>query len=352
MASIFERKDQDGKTRYRVQIRLRGYPPQSETFERKTDAKLWAQQTEAAIRDGRHFKTMESKKHTLGELIDRYIREFLPKKPKSFDKQSAQLLWWKQEIGHCILADISPALLAEKRDKLATGKTKAGKMRSPATTMRYLAALSHAMTVAVREWAWLDDSPMRKVSKPQEPRGRVRFLSEDERMRLLAACRQSSTPFLYITVILSLSAGLRRSELLTLCWSDVDLDRGRIILQETKNGDRRMVPLAGLALQLVRELHDSRSIATDLLFPGTNPHKPIDLRFSWEKALRDAGITNFRWHDMRHSCASYLAMNGASLAEIAEVLGHRTIAMTRRYSHLSESHTSGVVANMNQKLFG
>ncbi len=267
-------------------------------------------------------------------------------------KQSAQLLWWKQEIGHCLLADVSPALLAEKRDKLGHGKTRTGQNRSPATIMRYLAALSHALAIGVREWAWLDDSPMRKVSKPQEPRGRVRFLSEDERQRFLKACKESTTPFLYVAVVLSLSAGLRRSELLNLRWSDVDLARGRIVLHETKNGDRRMVPLAGLALQLLKELNEGRSVATDLLFPGTDPHRPIDLRFGWEKALKEAVITNFRWHDMRHSCASYLAMNGASLAEIAEVLGHRTITMTRRYSHLSESHTSGVVANMNERIFG
>lgn len=352
MASIFERKDKDGKIRYRVQIRLRGYPPQSETFERKTDAKIWAQQTEAAIREGRHFKTIESKKHTLGELTDRYIREVLPKKPKSLEKQTAQLQWWKQEVGHYVLADITPALLAEKRDKLALGTTRSGKVRSPATIMRYLAALSHALSVAVREWAWLDDSPMRKVSKPQEPRGRVRFLSEDERKGLLQACKESTTPFLYVTVVLSLSAGLRKSELLNLKWEDVDLGRGRIILHETKNGDRRMVPVAGLALQLLKELDRKRRLDTTLLFPGTDPNRPIDLRFGWERALRDAGITDFRWHDMRHSCASYLAMNGASLAEIAEILGHRTITMTKRYSHLSESHTSGVVASMNERIFG
>lgn len=352
MASIFERKDQDGKTRYRVQIRLKGHSPQGETFERKTDAKLWAQQTEAAIREGRHFKTVEAKKHTLGELVDRYIRETLPKKPKSERKQKAQLLWWKQEIGHSLLADVTPALLAEKRDKLGLGKTRSGNLRAPATITRYLAALSHALSVASREWAWIEDSPMRKVSKPLEPRGRVRFLSEQERKSLLDACKKSSVPFLYIAVILSLSVGLRKSELMNLQWSDVDLERGRIVLQETKNGDRRMVPVAGLALQLLRELDRRRRIDTTLLFPGKTPKKPIDLRLGWERALKETGITNFRWHDMRHSCASYLAMNGASLTEIAEILGHRTITMTKRYSHLSESHTAGVVASMNEKIFG
>ena len=77
----------------------------------------------------------------------------------------------------------------------------------------------------------------------------------------------------------------------------------------------------------------------------------MDVRTSWEYALRGADIENFRWHDLRHSTASYLAMNGASLAEIAEVLGHKTLQMVKRYAHLSEQHTAGVVASMNEKIF-
>ena len=95
-----------------------------------------------------------------------------------------------------------------------------------------------------------------------------------------------------------------------------------------------------------------RRLDTDLLFPGTlNKNKPIDLRTPFEKALKTAGINDFRWHDLRHCCASYLAMNGASLGEIAEVLGHKTLSMVKRYSHLSDSHVSGVVSRMNQKIF-
>jgi integrase len=89
-----------------------------------------------------------------------------------------------------------------------------------------------------------------------------------------------------------------------------------------------------------------------LVFPGHNPQQPIDLRTPWEAALRQAGIEDFRWHDLRHSCASYLAMNNATLADIAEVLGHKTLSMVKRYSHLSEAHTSKVIARMNEAIFG
>jgi hypothetical protein len=166
MAYIQERKTDDGKTHYRVQIRLKGHPTTTATFERKTDAKLWLQQTEAAMREGRHFKTPEAKKHDVAELIDRYIENVIPTKPKNAAATTAQLLWWKEQIGHCLLSDFTPSLIAEHRDKLLKGTTFKGTIRSPSTVVRYLAALSHALSVATKEWGWIEDSPMRKVTKP------------------------------------------------------------------------------------------------------------------------------------------------------------------------------------------
>ena len=352
MASIKQRKTKDGKTHYYIQIRLKGQKPVCASFERLTDARKWIQDTESDIRAGRHFKTAESKNHTLGDMIDRYIENVLPTKEKCKKGQGTQLLWWKQQIGHKLLADVTPALICELRDKLLKETTVRKKLRTPATVVRYLAALSHAFSICVREFGWLEDSPMRKVTKPSEPRGRVRFLSDEERAKLLDACKKSPSPFLYIAFVLALSTGLRKAELMNLRWPDVDLERGRIVLHVTKNGDRRTVPLTGLGLQLLKELDRRRRLDTNLLFPGLDPKKPIDLRNAWEKALQEAGITNYRWHDNRHSCASYLAMNKASLAEIAEVLGHKTISITKRYSHLSESHTVGVVSSMNERIFG
>lgn len=358
MANIEKRIAQDGKASYRVKVRLKGYPVQTATFDRLTDAKRWAQQTEAAIREGRHFKTAEAKKHTLAELIDRYVRDVLPKKPKQIRVQTAHFTWWKDAIGAYALADVTPALLAECRDKLSHG-------REPATVVRYMAALSRSFAVAVKEWGWLEDSPLRKVEKPALPRGRVRFLSDDERARLLSACRESSNTLLYPAVVLALATGMRQGEILGLYWRDpknppvhrawgvVDITTGRIVLHLTKNGERRVVPLVGHALECVNELAKARRLDTDLLFPGkADPNEPIDLRQPWEKALEKAEIHDFRFHDLRHSAASYLAMNGASLAEIAETLGHKTLQMVKRYSHLSEAHTASVVERMNTKIFG
>ncbi len=353
MATIKERTAKDGTPRYTAEIRLKGYPAQTATFKRKTDAKKWIQDTESAIREGRHFKTSEAKKHTLADLADRYIKDVLPKKPKQAVRQKQQMEWWKEQIGVYLLSDVTPALIGQCRDELATGITCRGTQRSPATVVRYMAALSSAFTEAVKEWGWLEDSPMRKVTKPTESDGRVRFLDDDERARLLAACQASSNKQLYLCVILALSTGMRQAELMGLKWQDVSLKDGFIILHKTKNGTRRRVPLSGHGLELLREYGKVRRLDTQLLFPSNiDPLKPLDLRTPWETTLKRAEIEDFHWHDLRHCTASYLAMNGASLAEIAEVLGHKTLAMVKRYAHLSDGHVSNVVASMNAKIFG
>lgn len=345
MATIVMRKTSKGEPRYLVSVRLKGHPPENATFSRKTDAKKWAQHTEAAIREGRHFKTTQSKKKTLAQLIDRYIAEVLPTKPKSLHKQKAQLEWWKDEIGVYTLADTTPARIGEARDKLHKG-------RQPATVVRYLAALSHAFTIAVNEWGWLEDHPMRKVRKPKEPQGRVRFLSEDERIRLLEACKESDCPQLYPIVVLAISTGMRQGEILNLKWNHVDLNRGYITLEETKNGERRTVPLVSHAKELLATLSKVRRINTNLVFQSnTKTSAPVAIRKPWGQAAAAAELENFTFHDLRHTAASYLAMNGASLIEIADILGHKTLQMVKRYAHLSQSHTQELVQRTSSKIF-
>jgi len=353
---VEERTTKNGKKRYRVRIRLKGHPEECATFRRKTDAKNWEQDTEAAIRDGRYFKTRQAKKKTMADLVDRYVRDVIPgKSAYQQTQQTRQLKWWKTNFGDFTLAHVTPALIAEGRDSLRSEQIgrDGKKRRSNATVNRYLAALSHAFSVAVREWGWLDASPVRKVSRLKESRGRVRFLSKDERTRLLKACRGSSQPLLYPLVVLALSTGARQGELLALRWSDVDLKRKVIRLEDTKNNERRALPLAGLAFELVSELSKVRRIDSDLVFSSKRDgKKPFYFRTVWLKALIDARVEDFRFHDLRHTAASYLAMNGATLAEIAEVLGHKTLAMVKRYAHLTEQHTSKVVARMNAEIFG
>jgi len=352
MATLCETKDKAGRVRYNVQIRLKGISPIFATFDRKTDAKDWARRTESDIKAGRYFNDSEAKRHTFGEMIDRYIRDVLPaKSPASIYKQEAQLKWWKGCIGHLTIAEVTPAVIAEQRDILSAGETYRHTKRTPSTVIRYLAALSHVYTVAVREWGWCDDSPMRKVTKPKEPRGRVRFLSPDERTRLLAACQESRNPDLYDFVVLALCSGMRKNEMRYIKWADVDFGRNMITLHDTKNGERRGVPLVGIARIRLLERSKVRRLNNPYVFPAPSSPEPMDFQSAWDWAVKRADLTDFRMHDLRHTAASELAMAGATTAELAEILGHKTLQMVKRYSHLSTAHTSGVLERMAAKVF-
>jgi integrase len=205
----------------------------------------------------------------------------------------------------------------------------------------------------ISEWEWTQDNPVKRVKKPTVSNDRVRFLDDDERQRFLKACRESSNKQLYLCAILAMSTGMRQAELMELTWKDVDIKAGFLLLNKTKNGDRRHVPLAGHGLELLKEHAKLRRIDTSLLFPSKkDPLNPIDLRRPFNNAVTLANIDDFHWHDLRHCCASYLLMNGASLPEIAKILGHKTTAMVMRYSHMSNEHATNVVARMNVKIFG
>ena len=351
MASIETRKNSDGTISYRAKVRLKGYPTQTATFERKTDAKEWASRTEREVKDGLHFKTAEAKKHTLSELVDRYLSDIQRDYPKRYPEIEYLLRWWKNELGEYSLSKITKPLIIEKRDKLLSTIGRNNKPRSPATANRYMTALSHAFTIALNQWEWINEHPMKKIAKLPEPRGRIRFLDEKERASLLEECKKHNE--LYLLVVLALSTGARHGELINLKWQDVDLKRQVIILHDTKNKERRVLPVVNHAYQLMQEHNKVRNIASNLVFPSPYSAKePWNSRSTWEKAVKNAKIEDFRFHDLRHSAASYLAMNGASLAEIAEVLGHKTLQMVKRYAHLSEAHTASVVEKMNNKIFG
>lgn len=351
MANIQRRVSKERTITYRARVRVKGFPTQTATFQKKSLARHWAEQTEAAIREGRYLRTSQAQRRTLEELVDRYLEEVMPGKPASIRVQRTQLLWWKDQIGQYFLAQVTPELVASCRKRLARGSTRSGSRRAAGTVNRYLAALSHAFTYAVREVGWTETNPVRCVSRLREPRGRVRFLSGDEKERLLEACRASSESRLYPLVVLALATGARQGELLRLRWDAIDTSRGVAIIHQTKNGERRVVPVTRYVTELLQAMRRVKRPDTDLVFSNRDG-RPTFPKNAWNRALREAGIDDFRFHDLRHTAASYLAMSGATLAEIAEVLGHKTLAMVKRYSHLSEQHTIKVVTRMNERMFG
>lgn len=349
MATIETRKSR-GRTVYHVKIRKKGAPALSATFPSKTLANDWAQKVETQIKENTYFPTLQAQRHTLNELLDLYIQK-LRHEPNPQQTTILELKLWGELIGDFNLAQITPAKIRSTLEIIENTKTPAGKNKSASTVNRHLSVLSSALTFAKKELGWIQSNPAFNVSKMPEPQGRIRYLSEDERNRLLDAIKKVSNPFLYPAVMVAISTGARRGEILSLRWADVDLNKGWAVLQKTKNGDRRGIPIRGKALDAMRDLYEHRQ-SDIFVFPNTTNSGPFDIRRSWEKAIKQAGIENFRFHDLRHTCASYLMMNGCSLGEIADVLGHKTLQMVKRYSHISDNHKSNVIENMNNKIFG
>jgi len=350
MAYIEKRTHPHGAVTYRVRIRLNGLPAKSASFETRTEAKKWAFQMEAQMRSGRHFERQEELERTFSEFIDRYIEKELPKNPQSYIKQKMLLTWWKKHLGKYFLGHIAPSMIATLRDALLEEMTPRKTLRSRSTANRYLAALSKAFTVGIKEWGWLKENPVLKITRLRENKPRERYLDKGEIARLLTVCRKSKTSFLYAVVLFSLATGARKGEILGLTWNDIDFARMTATFRDTKNGETRTIPLSKNLLQSLSEERQKRVVPSTFVFPSLDGSQPADIRTAWENAVEEANLSSLCFHSLRHTAASHLAMGGASTLEIAAVLGHKTLAMVKRYSHLSISSTARVLHQMNEQI--
>jgi integrase len=389
MATIEKRERRNG-TVFKAVVRIHGFPPQRRTFKRLTDAKIWVQQTEADIRRGEFRNVISTaKSKTLQDAIDRYRSEVFARKAETTQRAEGSFLaYWERELGEYALAYIDADLISKKLGELeaagdqrrkaapvataegAHGKPKRGRTatrpapaklppKSPKTMKHYRDTIALLFKYA-RQWGWTGSSPVDGVNKITKIRNeRTRFLGDDERAALLAACKASENEHLYPVVVFALSTGARKGEVLDLTFNDLDLKRGSAILRDTKNGETRAVPIVKSLNGLLKDHLEKVKATYEKLekippqrwvFPRADGQSPIDIRTAWETAREKAKIADFRFHDLRHSTASYLAMNGASLVEIAEVLGHKTLQMVKRYAHLSESHVKDLVERVNDKI--
>lgn len=307
---------------------------------------------------------------TLADLIDRYMTQYAGRDSARLYRLSE----WQARLGHVPLADLTDEhvfqcleVIAAQPARLFMGKDADGKAiykpkrsraagepvrRSGATVNRYHASLAAVFTWAIKKRVLPrgTENPLHKVERHAEGSGVVRFLSVEERSRLLAACKVSEWPRLYALVLLALTTGARRGELLRLSWADIDLGRCEAHVSTTKNGEPKVLPLVravAAALDTLRQADAKRFVRTvnkQLVFASRiRPDQPYSFEAHWRAALRDAGIKNFRFHDLRHTCASYLAQEGASLLEIADVMGHRQLAMVKRYAHLTTKSKAQLV---------
>ncbi len=304
----------------------------------------WVAEIKGKLEKGEPVVTVKvepKEQTTFRELAERYV-EFTRGRLRSakdimYMANDMVLLFQDKPLNEFALVDIERV----QNDKLSSGRA--------IRTANHYPILLKTMFRKALDWELVDESVIKKLSRWKKLKGenkRLRYLAdEDEADRLIEACEPS---YLRPVVITALNTGMRLKEILKLTWNRVDLKNRLILLDKTKNDDRREIPINNTLYETLSGM--IRNIKTDYLFYDPRTLKSLDrIDRSWHTTLNKAKITDFKFHDLRHTFASWLVMKGVDLASVQKLLGHKSILMTMRYAHLAPGHTSKAVRVLDRK---
>lgn len=285
-----------------------------------------------------HLEKMEGMNKIQDKLFSEFVTEYKKyaeanKKKTTWDAEKYTCEILSEKFGKKMLSQITVKDMQQYKDQLSITK-------ADGTVNRWMALLKGMFSKAV-DWGYAKENPVKKVKFFKLNNAIIRYLDPNEYKALLTHCEKSIKPF----VMLALHTGMRKEELASLTWNDVNMDKRTIHIRESKNGEGRFIPINATAKEVLDELSQVRRIDSQDVF-----HDLVNFRRLWDKALKNASITNFRFHDCRHTFASYAIMSGMDLRTLQDILGHKTIAMTLRYSHLSQQHKMAAVQKMDQYL--
>ena len=317
MASFRKR----GPWQWQAQVRKKGQPLQSKTFETRAEAEQWARAIEFEMDKGVFVSRAEAESTTLKELFERYLDEVTPLKKGAASETNRLKALMRLPLARRYVAGIRGMDIARFRDERLRKVT-------PSTVKRNLVLLGHVFEVARKEWGIYLHNPVRDIKIPADNRPRDRRLQAGEEARLLDACQARRNPWLLPIVQLALETTMRQGELIRLRWEHIDLNRRTAHLPDTKNGESRTVPLSTTAIRVLRAL--PRSLHGQA-FPGVTTEA---IKRAYIRAVRRAGIENLRFHDLRHEATTRLFEKGLNIMEVASVTGHKDLRMLRRYTHL------------------
>jgi len=316
MASLRLRGD-----RWQARVTRVGHAPVVRSFVTKQDAERWARSIEIEIDRGSFVNPGAAQKITVADLIGRYMREVTPL-TKSAKEDSFRLAALRRHrMCKVSVSSLTASAVAAYRDERL-------KVVSPGSVIRELANLSSIINHARSEWRIQAANPVSQVRKPPTPRGRARLLSPAERERLLETLKPIGRRSVWMTplVMLALETAMRRGELLALTWANVDLCNRLAVLDDSKNGDRRVVPLSSQAVAVLNDLPKS---TTGKVFPMNGPA----VSKAWDDAMKRVGIEDLHFHDLRHTAITAMAEKLPNLIELAAVSGHKSVKMLQRYYH-------------------
>lgn len=327
---------------WKAVVRKTGWPTNAKTFRTKRDAEDWARRTEDEMVRGVYIQRSGSERLTLEKALGRYLAEVTPsKKPTTRKAETTKAKQLIQHLGKYSLAALSGEVIANFRDARLASITKRGRPTSNNTVRLELALLSHLFTVAIQEWGLgLTFNPVLNIRKPSPGEGRDRRLSPEEERRLLTAVNNHSNPMLGWIVCIALETSMRSSEITGLRCHQVDLKKRVVRLADTKNDSARTVPLSKLATKAFEMALDNplRPDDCNLVFfgePGKDKkRRPYAFTKTWGLIKKRLGMSDLRFHDLRHEAVSRLIEAGFSDQETAAISGHKSMQMLRRYTHL------------------
>lgn len=351
MAVIRTRKTSKGERKYQAYIRIKGFKPVMRTFGEKQKAQDWAKKIEVAMKDGtyKEFEQNDSGIETVAQLIDYFDKNVAKIRYSHYEKYSALFLWWKNHIGNIKVRELSASMLTSCKNILINEKIRKGKTetkRKANTINKYLMCISAVLTYAVNELEIIDVNPMSKVKTLKKPNGRVKFLSDEQIETLAQKCKEYS-PKVFLFFMLLLKTGGRYDEVRHLQVKDIDRQNSRVYFLDTKNGTHRGVHIDNYMLNLIDEYMKENKIESGYIFAASRQGAELAyLKGTLESIIADAGLEDFHIHDIRHTTASILAKSGASLIEIAEILGQKSLTVAKIYSHLTKKHTEDLLASV------
>lgn len=338
MATITARRNAEGGlVGWQAKVRKRGWPSQSKTFSRKSDAERWARQVESEIERGVFNSTSDAERITFSEIAKRFATEFaLAHYRKRDDNKEAwrfQIARLEEFLGDYALSAIDQRLVASYRDeRLNPASERNWNAVSGSTVRKELYLLSAVFGFAEKECGLSlpRGNPASKVRKPPEGAQRERRLTSSEWMDLETQCGKSENPWLLPALRFAAETAMRQAEMLTLTWDVIEAERRMLLLGDPlkiKNNEVRGVPLSTRALKILDELPREG----DRVFPITREA----LYYVFRGAVNRAKIKDFRWHDIRHEAVSRLAERGdMTILELAAFSGHKTLQMLKRYTHI------------------
>lgn len=307
--------------KWQARVYKKGYPTAIRSFLVRKDAEKWARQIEADMDKGSYINSTLSEKTTFGELIERYLREVTPlMRGANADTIRLKAIMIRP-ITKENLASLTPNKIAEYRDERL-------KEIAPSTVVRELAYFSSIINHARREWGITTSNPVLSVRKPAQPMGRNRILTPEEEERLLNASEPKANRNIYTKpfIVLAIETAMRRGEILSLLWKNIDYQKRTAFLALTKNGESRTVPLSTRAIETLQAL--PRSIDGRVL-----PINFAALETNYKRARDRANLKDLRIHDLRHTAITRLAERLPNLIELSAVSGHKNLEMLKRYYH-------------------